>query len=89
MALSAFQRDTCQLVARNRLQNGESYLAGAAALNELLRAPRLSRDLDIFHDTEEAVSVSWQADRTLFDEAGYEVLALRERQGFVAAATLC
>jgi len=43
MALSAFQREICQLVARNRLQNGESYLAGASALNELVGAPRLSR----------------------------------------------
>ena len=58
MALSAFQREICQLVARNRLQNGESYLAGAAALNELLGAPRLSRDLDVFHDTEEALRES-------------------------------
>ena len=85
MALSAFQREICQLVARNRLQNGESYLARAAALNELLGAPRLSRDLDVFHDTEEALSVSWQADRAVFEEAGYEVRVVRERQGFVEA----
>lgn len=80
MALSDFQREICQLVARNRLQGGESYLAGAAALNELVGAPRLSRDLDVFHDTEEALAVSWQADRAVFEEAGYEVRVFRERQ---------
>ena len=85
MALSAFQREICQLVARNRLQNGESYLAGASALNELVGAPRLSRDLDVFHDTEEALSVSWQADRAVFEKAHYEVRVFRERQGFVEA----
>jgi len=67
MALSLFQRDVCQLLAANRLQNGESYLAGGATLNELLAAPRVSRDLDVFHDTEEALSASWQADRALLE----------------------
>jgi len=85
MALSAFQREICQLVARNRLQNGESYLAGASALNELVGAPRLSRDLDVFHDTEEALSVSWQADRAVFEKGHYEGRVFRERQGFVEA----
>ena len=36
MALTAFQRDVCRLLAGNRLRSGESYVAGAAALNELL-----------------------------------------------------
>ena len=38
----------------NRRRSGESYIAGGAALNELLGAARLSDDLDIYHDTAEA-----------------------------------
>lgn len=85
MALSLFQRDVCQLLAANRLQNGESYLAGGATLNELLAAPRVSRDLDVFHDTEEALSASWQADRVLLEDAGYEVQIFRNRPGLIEA----
>ena len=51
MALNVHQRAICQLLAQNRVRSGESYLAGGATLNELLCAPRLSRDIDVFHDT--------------------------------------
>lgn len=50
-----------------------------------LAAPRVSRDLDIFHDTTEAVAVSWDADRRLLGAAGYTVEPQRERPGFVEA----
>jgi hypothetical protein len=85
MGLSAFQRDVCQRLARERVRRGESYLAGGATLNELIGAPRLSRDLDIFHDTEEALASSWQADRALLEGAGFTVQVFRERPGFVEA----
>jgi hypothetical protein len=65
MALSVFQRDVCRLLARNRVASGERYLPGDATLNELLATPRLSRDLDIFHDTEEAFAASWRPDSKL------------------------
>jgi hypothetical protein len=59
MALTAFQRDVCRLLGENRIRSGESYVAGGvAALNEILRAPRVSRDLDLFHDTAETRSSS-------------------------------
>ena len=85
MALTPFQRDVCQLLADNRLRSGESYVAGAAALNELLRAPRRSRDIDLFHDTEEALASSWGSDRGSLEENGYELSVLRERPTFVEA----
>jgi len=85
MALTAFQRDVCRLLADNRLRSGESYLAGAAALNELLRAPRLSRDIDLFHDTQEALAASWAADRELLHAEGYALSVVRERPTFVEA----
>lgn len=86
MALTPFQRSVCKLLAQDRIASGESYVAaGGAALNELLGAPRLSRDVDLFHDTERALDASWAADRALLEGNGYVVRALRERASFVEA----
>lgn len=85
MALTAFQRDICRLIAENRIQGGESYIAGGGALNELLGVPRRSRDLDLFHDTQQALTAAWQADRASLGRAGYEVTVLREGPAFVLA----
>jgi hypothetical protein len=85
MALLDFQRALCRLLAENRIASGESYVAGGAALNELLGAARLSRDLDLFHDTEEALAATWQADRGLLERHGYSLRVLRERPSFVEA----
>lgn len=85
MALSEYQRGICQLIAANRRDSGESYVAGGVALNTLLNAPRLSRDIDLFHDTDEALIASWLADRTLLQAAGYGVAVLRETAAFVEA----
>ena len=60
-------------------------MAGGVALNLLLEAARVSRDIDIFHDAEEAVHFSFATDRRLLEGAGYTVSPLRELPGFVAA----
>jgi len=85
MALTSFQRTVCRSIARSRVDSGESYVAGGAALNELLGAPRLSRDVDLFHDTESALDASWLSDRRLLEQQGFEVRPLRERASFVEA----
>ena len=85
MALTSFQLTLCRLIARRRIADGESYVAGAAALNMLTGAPRISRDIDLFHDTTEAVASSWDADRDLLGDEGYDVQPVRERPGFVEA----
>jgi len=85
MALTGFQRGICRLLAENRIRSGESYVAGGAALNELLHAPRRSRDIDLFHDTEQALSASWRSDRDLLEASGHRVLVVRERPTFVEA----
>ncbi len=85
MGLSPYQRGVCQLLAQARIRNGESYLAGGATLNELLQAPRVSRDIDVFHDTEEALAAAWLEDRATLEAAGYSVRVFRERPGFVEA----
>jgi hypothetical protein len=85
MALTELQRLICRLIADNRIASGESYIAGGVALNELIGAERLSRDVDVFHDTEEALLATWEADRRLLEGAGYKVTVLRERPSFVEA----
>jgi hypothetical protein len=85
MALTPIQRDVCRLLAASRIASGESYVAGGVALNELLAAPRLSRDIDLFHDTDEALRASWESDRTLLADHGFTVTVLRERPTFVEA----
>ena len=85
MALTSFQRSVCRLLADHRIASGESYVAGASALNELIAASRVSMDIDLFHDTEEALEASWDADRHLLETHGFEVRVIRERRSFVEA----
>jgi hypothetical protein len=61
-----------RLIAENRVASGES-------------ASRISRDIDLFHDTDEALDASWRADRRLLEEHGFSVALLRERPSFVEA----
>ena len=83
MALTKLQRTICRLIAQNRIESGESYVAGGVALNEALGASRISRDIDLFHDTNEALDATWAADRKLLEEAGFHVEVIRELRGFV------
>jgi len=85
MAITGFQRAVCRLLAETRIASGESYVAGGVALNELLAAPRQSRDIDLFHDTDAALQSSWEADRALLERNGFTVEVLRERMGLVEA----
>ena len=85
MAITQFQRAVCRILAETRIASGESYVAGGVALNEILAAPRRSRDIDLFHDTEAALDASWQADRRLLEQDGFTVRVLRERLGLVEA----
>ena len=88
MALTTLQRDVCRLLADSRIASGESYVAGGAALNELLSTSRLSRDLDLFHDTEAALAATWESDRRLLEAGGYMLRVLRERPTFVEAEAM-
>src|SRR5262245_17779125 len=85
MALTRFQRELCRQLAANRIASGESYVAGGAALNVVLCGSRASRDIDVFHDTEEALRATWDADRELLEPLGYAVQVVRERPSFVEA----
>lgn len=85
MSLTDFQRSICRRIAGHRVEGGESYVAGGVALNTLVHAPRVSRDIDLFHDTAEAVATTWQADREVLERDGFRVTLLRERPSFVEA----
>lgn len=85
MALTAIQRDVCRLLADQRRSRGESYVAGGVALSVALNTGRVSRDLDLFHDTTEAVARTWDSDRATLEAAGFRVDVQRERPGYVEA----
>jgi hypothetical protein len=85
MALTEFQQAICRLIAANRLEQGEAYVASGVALNLLAAGRRISRDIDLFHDTLEALEVTWQADRKLLESHGYELRSIHERVGYVEA----
>jgi len=84
MALTEFQRNILRLLAPSRLEH-ESYVAGGAALNTQLFAPRRSRDIDLFHDTIEAVAKTVAADKTLMEDQGYTLRFVREAPTFAEA----
>jgi hypothetical protein len=88
MALTEFQRSLCRLIAANRLEWGEAYVAGGVALNLLVGGRRISRDIDLFHDTAESLEVTWQADRKLLESHGYEVRSVHERPAYVEAVVV-
>jgi hypothetical protein len=85
MAATAFQRQLCRLIAASRRESGESYVAGGVALNTLLQAPRISRDVDLFHDTDEALRTSWNNDRALLVRGEYGLEVIREAPTYVEA----
>ena len=85
MPLTEHQKTVCRTLANARRIRGEQYIAGDSALNELLTASRVSRDVDLFHDTQEALLAAWQADRTSLEQAGFEVKVVREYATFVEA----
>jgi hypothetical protein len=84
VALTDLQRRICRLIADARTLR-ESYVAGGVALNSILDAKRVSSDIDLFHDSEEALQSAWEDDRRLLLESGYAVNVVRERAGFVEA----
>ena len=86
MALTPLQRRICLLLAEQRKRGGESYVAGGTALNEALGGQRRSHDVDLFHDTEEALAVTWQRDRATLTGAGLALEVAREAPSFVQAS---
>jgi hypothetical protein len=74
MPLSNIQTDVLRLLAANR--DPESDVAGASPLNR--DAPRISEDIDLFHDREERVALAAMSDAQTLSAAGYSVTWLRQ-----------
>lgn len=85
MALPEHQIAVLGLLAQRRKAGGESYVAGGVALNLTLGTARLSRDIDLFHDTDEALAKTWAEDRDALRAEGYTVTVIRESAAFVEA----
>ncbi len=88
MALNSLQLTVLRLLADRRKRSGEAYVAGGVALNYVLQAPRLSRDIDFFHDTDTALAESFRCDRETLQQAGLVVEVHRESRAFVEASVL-
>jgi hypothetical protein len=85
MALTGCQRSILALLAARRIERQESYLAGGAALTAATDSPRLSRDLDLFHDTREALLATWDDDRRILESDGYGIEVKRQLAAFIEA----
>lgn len=81
MPLSRLQARVLQALAAQR--DPESYIAGALPLAE--GGPRLSDDIDVFHDREERVQTAAAADAQVLEEAGFGVEWVRRQPALYAA----
>jgi len=79
VAVTRFQAEVLKLIARSRISNGETYVAGGLALNHQLRRPRVSEDIDVFNNGYDALVSASDSDRQALAAAGYEVVLKRER----------
>ena len=87
MAVTAFQAEILRLLSKNRLANGETYVAGGLALNHQLRRPRLSSDIDVFNNSYEAMTAAADMDRAALSAAGYSLVVKRDRD-FIVEVTV-
>lgn len=71
MPLTPFQSEVLRVIAANRRM--ESHIAGGIALNVEPTSPRLSNDIDIFHDEIAAVAIASEADCFSLTAAGFSV----------------
>jgi hypothetical protein len=85
MALTDYQRGILALLAAERIERQESYLAGGAALTAAVASPRISRDIDLFHDTREALLATWDDDRRILTTGGYGIEMRRQLPSFIEA----
>ncbi len=83
MPIADFERELLRLLAAHR--NPESFLAGGTVLNQAADTPRTSEDIDVFHDTAEAVQAAVKQDIPVLKDHGYEVAVIFNTPTFVRA----
>jgi hypothetical protein len=80
MPLTPFQADIFRVIAAQR--NPDSYVAGGIVINRGELSPRFSDDIDLFHDTAQAVAASSEKDAGALKKAGYDIVFLRQEPSF-------
>jgi len=84
MPLGDFEREVLRLLAANR--HPDSFVGGATVLHQSASSPRISKDMDYFHDTAESVAASVARDVSTLRTAGYEVELERSHYTFQRAS---
>ncbi|MBB3458726.1 hypothetical protein FHT86_007052 [Rhizobium sp. BK313] len=84
MALTQIQKEIMAAIAGNR--SDTSYIAGGLALN--MDWPRMSDDIDIFHDTDEEIGVSADTDIAKLEADGFKVSIEVNIYGCVEASVM-
>ena len=80
MPLTRMHAELLARIAANR--NPDSYVAGATVLHLAADTPRFSDDLGLFHDLEDSVARSAEADAATLRAAGYEISWLLRTPSF-------
>ncbi|MBW9117700.1 nucleotidyl transferase AbiEii/AbiGii toxin family protein [Rhizobium cauense] len=84
MALTRIQKEIMASIAGNR--SDTSYVAGGLVLN--MDWPRMSDDIDIFHDTDEEIGVSADTDIAKLEADGFKVSIEVNVYGCVEASVI-
>lgn len=83
MPLTPFQAKVLRLISVNR--SPESHVAGASAIHAAPDSLRYSGDVDLFHDSEEAVARAYERDTQTLRANGYTVQTRLSQPGFIRA----
>ena len=83
MPLSDFQKRVFLLLKANR--NPDSYVAGGTAIHQDKDSLRYSQDIDLFHESDEAVTKSFKKDKKTLLEKGFGVKELILEPSFYRA----
>lgn len=78
MPLGDFEREVMRTLAGGR--NPDSFVAGGTVLHQAADSPRRSQDVDLFHDTTEALAQAFESDVATLRAAGFEVESVGHTQ---------
>ena len=82
MPPSRIQSDILRLLAGQR--DAESFVAGGVPVNR--QGPRVSTDIDIFHDRQERVGKAAEQDAALLAKSGYAIEWIRKQPAIFSAS---
>jgi hypothetical protein len=78
------EREVLRLIAANR--SPISFVAGATVLHQSEQSVRSSQDVDVFHDTSEALKESMQLDLEALRQSGYHLEVYVKSETFARAS---